>query len=73
MDLGVVTDVDRQGALEDDVLHAFGQRAGLRDVAQFGDEAGAGGVVRREGAGTGLDDERRDLGRGFTEADERAT
>jgi hypothetical protein len=55
------------------MLYAFGQRAGLRDIAEFGDEALTGGVVRREGAGTRFDDQCRDLGRGDAEADERAT
>ena len=59
MDLGVVTDVDRQGALEDDVSHAGGLRVYAREVAQFGDEALTGGVVRREGAGARFDDQCR--------------
>ena len=72
MDLGIVTNVDGQGALEDDVLHAIGLWIDAGEVAKFGDEARTRGFVSREGADARFDHQGRRLMWGGAEADERA-
>ena len=54
------------------MLHAGGLRVDAREVAQFGDEALTGGVVRREGASTRFDHERGNLPGGLADPDQRA-
>ena len=51
-----MSDVHRQGALEDDVLHLGGLRIHFGEFAQFGHEAFAGGVGLGEGTDARFDD-----------------
>jgi hypothetical protein len=72
MDLGVMSDVDGQGALEDDLLHAVGLRIDAGELTEFRDEARAIGFGLREISGTWLDDNRGRLVEGFADSNQRA-
>ena len=72
MDLGVVTDVDRQGALEDDAAHHLRARIHPGDAAQLRLEAFAGLARLRMGARLGFHHEGGNLPGGLAEPYERA-
>jgi len=72
MDLGVMSDVDGQGALEDDLPHTVGLRIDAGELPELRDEAEAIGFGLREISGTWLDDDRGRLVEGFADSNQRA-